>query len=66
MNGKKSKALRRLAEHIANGKGLPAVAHRDVPVGLGASQRIVAADTARGQYQALKSEVKRAYSRAAA
>ena len=66
MNGKKAKAMRRLAEHVAARKGLQAVAHRDMPVGLGATQRVVAADTVRGQYRALKSVVKAAYGRAAA
>lgn len=84
MNGKKAKALRKLAAHIAGAKGLPLVAYNE----LGKNQRViddgvdaaglpkkrvvqitgtiaVAADTVRGQYKALKSEVKRAYSRAA-
>ena len=66
MNGKKAKAMRRLAESITEAKGLPAVAHRDMPVGLNKSQRVVAADTTRGQYRALKAMVKAAYGRAAA
>ncbi len=66
MNGKKAKAMRRLAEHVAEGKGLPAVAHRDMPVGFNKTQRVVAADTTRGQYRAIKAMVKSAYGRAAA
>lgn len=66
MNGKKAKAMRRLAETITARKGLPAVAHRDMPVGFNKTQRVVAADSTRGQYRALKAVVKAAYGRAAA
>lgn len=66
MNGKKAKAMRRLAETITAPKGLPAIAYREMPVGLKSTQRVVAADSTRGQYNALKAVVKAAYGRAEA
>lgn len=66
MNGKKAKAMRRLAESITKAKGLPARHARTVDLGLGNVRVVNAADTTRGQYRALKSMVKAAYGRAAA
>lgn len=68
MNGKKAKAMRRLAESITQAKGLPARSTRSMPVGPAANQVRVfnAADTTRGQYRAIKAMVKGAYGRAAA
>lgn len=66
MNGKKAKAMRRLAEHIASGKGLPARHTRTVDLGMGNVRVVNAADTTRGQYRALKAVVRAAYGRAAA
>ena len=68
MNGKKAKAMRRLAEHVAKSKGLPERATRSMPVGPAENQVRVfnAADTTRGQYRAIKAMVKDAYGRAAA
>jgi len=63
MSGRKFKAMRKLAQHIAASKGLPAVMHRDMPVGLNKTQRVVAADCVRGQYRALKSAVAAEYGR---
>ncbi len=57
MNQKRAKAVRKLAQHIARSKDLPLVAHMNVPVGFRATQRVVAADSERGQYRALKKAV---------
>jgi hypothetical protein len=61
MNAKKAKAARKLAQHIADRKGLPEVVHRDMPVGFGRTQTVVAADTWKGQYRALKKVVAQHY-----
>lgn len=66
MNGKKAKAMRRLAEHITSRKGLPARHEHQVDLGLGNVRVVNAADTTRGQYRALKAVVRAAYRRAAA
>jgi hypothetical protein len=68
MNGRKAKALRRMAEHITEVKDLPARSTQSMPVGPATSQVRVfnAADTTRGQYRAIKAMVKAAYGRAAA
>jgi hypothetical protein len=66
MNGKKAKALRRMAEHITRAKGLPERATQSTDVGMGKVRVFNAADTTRGQYIALKAMVKTAYGRAAA
>jgi hypothetical protein len=66
MNGRKAKALRRMAEHIVSTKGLPERATTAVDVGLGKARVVNAADTTRGQYRAMKAMVKGAYGRAAA
>lgn len=61
MNSKRAKAVRKLAQHIAARKGLPEVAHQSMPVGFNKSQTVVAADTVRGQYRALKKAVSQHY-----
>jgi hypothetical protein len=66
MNGKKAKAMRRLAETITARKGLPARHTHSIDLGLGNVRIVNAADTTRGQYRALKAVVKAAYGRAAA
>jgi hypothetical protein len=66
MNGKKAKAMRRLAESITARKGLPARHAHSIDLGLGNVRIVNAADTTRGQYRALKAVVKAAYGRAAA
>ena len=65
MNGRKAKAMRRMAEQITAAKGLPARATRAMPVGPDAGQVRVfnAADTTRGQYRAIKQMVRAAYGR---
>ena len=57
MNQKRAKAIRKMAQLIAANKGLTDKAYREMPVGLKATQRVVAADTERGQYRALKKAV---------
>lgn len=66
MNGKKAKAMRRLAETITTPKGLPARHAHAIDLGMGKVRVVNAADTTRGQYRALKAVVKAAYGRAAA
>jgi hypothetical protein len=61
MNSKRAKAVRKLAQHIAARKGLPEVIHTEMPVGFGKKQTVVAADTQRGQYRALKKAVGQHY-----
>lgn len=61
MNQKRAKAVRKLAQHIADNKNLPAVAHMNVPVGFNAKQCVVASDSKRGQYRALKKAVAEYY-----
>jgi hypothetical protein len=61
VNAKKAKALRRMAEHITTGRGLPERHTKTVDVGMGKTRSVNAADTTRGQYIALKSAIKSAY-----
>lgn len=61
MNQKRAKAVRKLAQHIAARKGLPEVAYQKMWVGMNGRQTVVAADTVRGQYRALKKAVGQHY-----
>lgn len=61
MNQKRAKAVRKLAQHIARSKNLTAVAHVAMPVGFNKTQQVVAADSERGQYRALKKAVAQHY-----
>lgn len=61
MNQKRAKAMRKLAQHIAKSKNLPAVQYKEMRVGFGCRQQVVAADSERGQYRALKKAVAEYY-----
>ncbi len=61
MNQKRAKAVRKMAQHIAKSKNLPAVEYKKMWVGFGSRQQVVAADSQRGQYRALKKAVAQHY-----